>query len=449
MQNGSGLTTHREVVADIKAAAKEQAQRVRGASAASLLRSAREQISAARVNENEGDLRAALSAYTKAACLTAMFMDTTEFKQERHQGKKGVLTQDLMNFQRSEGQVLHEGMQRVEGKLAELSKIPARNDMEAENTDGVVVKSGGGSIADRLRALESAGLSTKVTSKRISRELHPSTPISPPSTTTPVFPEVPKSHPQRLSVHTLPTPMAPSTSTSSHGHGSPIASTSATPSPPSLVPVSSFGPPSPTSSASSSPQLPNLNINDFNHNFPSIDELDEMDGLGLSMPSTASAAVKPTTTGSSRHSYGSGRSPARPSQESQSPVPVTPMKAFPALPMDIAPRPSSTPIPSVDTFNSRPASPSLSRSPMSPTVPKKPSNLALNAGARSPLMPQVTPEKRELPTAFFPHTLHEFLKQNGRGVLILDVRPREQFDQAHIKSDAVVCIEPSVLLRHE
>ena len=99
MQNGYGSTTHREVVADIKAAAKEQAQRVRGASAASLLRSAREQISAARVNENEGDLRAALSAYTKAACLTTMFMDTTEFKQERHQGKKGILTQDLMKFQ--------------------------------------------------------------------------------------------------------------------------------------------------------------------------------------------------------------------------------------------------------------------------------------------------------------------------------------------------------------
>lgn len=99
MQNGYGPDTPHDVVADIKAAAKEQAQRVRGASATSLLRSAREQIQVARVNENEGDVRAALSAYTKAASLAAMFMETTEFKQERPPGKKGVLSQDLMKFQ--------------------------------------------------------------------------------------------------------------------------------------------------------------------------------------------------------------------------------------------------------------------------------------------------------------------------------------------------------------
>ena len=62
------------------------------------------------------------------------------------------------------------------------------------------------------------------------------------------------------------------------------------------------------------------------------------------------------------------------------------------------------------------------------------------------MIPQVTPEKRELPTAFFPHTLHEYLR-DGRSCLILDVRPREEFEKAHIKANAVVCIEPTVLLR--
>ncbi|KAJ3551115.1 hypothetical protein NM688_g4923 [Phlebia brevispora] len=446
MQNGYPQNTHREIVTDIKNAAKEQAQRVRGASAMSLLRTAREQILNASDKESEGDLRGALSAYTKAACLTQMFMETAEFRQEMQPGKKGVLTQDLMKFQQNESIRMKEGMQRVEGKLAELNRAAATREAESEDADGAVLKGGGGSIADRLRALQSAGLSTTVTSKRISRELHTTT--SPPaSAAAPISPEMHKTHAHKLSLQSLPSPMAPSTSTSSHGHGSPVASSSTSPSPPTLVPVSSFGPPSPTSSTSSSPRIPNLNINDFNHNFPSIDELDEMEGLKISLPTVPSAPVKSTMTGSSKHSYNSGRSPVRHyQQETQSPV--TPVKPFPALPMDIAPRPSSTPIPTVDAFISRPASPSLSRSPMSPTVPKKPSNLSLNAGARSPLIPQITPEKRELPTAFFPHTLHEFLQENP-SVLILDVRPRAQFELGHIKANAVVCIEPSILFREK
>jgi len=34
-------------------------------------------------------------------------------------------------------------------------------------------------------------------------------------------------------------------------------------------------------------------------------------------------------------------------------------------------------------------------------------------------------------------------------VLFLDVRTREEFDIQHIEGDAVVCIEPSVLLREK
>ena len=81
MQNGHSPAYH-ESVADIKTAAREQVLRVRGASATSLLRSAGEQIQLGKSSERDGDLRGALSAYTKAVSLTTMFMDTTEFKQE-------------------------------------------------------------------------------------------------------------------------------------------------------------------------------------------------------------------------------------------------------------------------------------------------------------------------------------------------------------------------------
>ena len=97
MQNGHA-SVNRESVAEIKAAAREQAQRVRGASATSLLRSAKEQVMQAKANEGEGDLRGALSAYTKAVALTTMFMETAEFKQEMQPGKKGTLVQDMMKF---------------------------------------------------------------------------------------------------------------------------------------------------------------------------------------------------------------------------------------------------------------------------------------------------------------------------------------------------------------
>jgi hypothetical protein len=98
MQNGPAPTP-RDTVSDIKAAAKEQVQKARGASATSLLRTARDQILLAKAKDGEGDLKGALSALTKAASLAAMFMDTPEFKHEMGSGKKGVLTLDFLTFQ--------------------------------------------------------------------------------------------------------------------------------------------------------------------------------------------------------------------------------------------------------------------------------------------------------------------------------------------------------------
>lgn len=98
MQNGHS-SPHHETVADIKAAAREQALKVRGASPTSLLRAARDQIQTSRALEGTGELRDALSALTKAVVLTSLFMECSEFKQEMQPGKKGVLTRDLLNFQ--------------------------------------------------------------------------------------------------------------------------------------------------------------------------------------------------------------------------------------------------------------------------------------------------------------------------------------------------------------
>ena len=98
MQNGHSSQVH-ETVAEIKTAAKEQALKVRGASATSLLRAARDQIQLARALEGTGELREALSALTKAASLTSMFMETSEFKVEMQPGKKGVLTKSFLEFQ--------------------------------------------------------------------------------------------------------------------------------------------------------------------------------------------------------------------------------------------------------------------------------------------------------------------------------------------------------------
>lgn len=64
------------------------------------------------------------------------------------------------------------------------------------------------------------------------------------------------------------------------------------------------------------------------------------------------------------------------------------------------------------------------------------------------MIPQITPpEKRELPNALFPAILRDYKNKPNFKVLILDVRTRQDFDAEHIRADAVVCIEPSVLLR--
>lgn len=98
MQNGS--TPHRDIIAEIKEAAKDTVLRAsRGVSATSLLASARNQIRQAQASEAEGDLKSAFGGYTKAASLVSMFLETGEFKLESQGAKKGSLYRDFSEFQ--------------------------------------------------------------------------------------------------------------------------------------------------------------------------------------------------------------------------------------------------------------------------------------------------------------------------------------------------------------
>jgi ubiquitin carboxyl-terminal hydrolase 8 len=188
------------------------------------------------------------------------------------------------------------------------------------------------------------------------------------------------------------------------------------------VSPSTLGPPSPSSSPSSSPRLPNINLSDFAQAFPSIDELDELHGLQLqSVPTGAGIDAAKASLDFSN-------------EGSSLPVPV---RSFPVLSVDPGPRPSSTPItPTISTLVSRPASPVH--------LSIKPSNLSLPS--KSPARP-----KSPLPVSniVYPKVLYEYMNQIGYKVLLLDVRTRAEFEKAHIRGDAVVCLEPSVLLREK
>lgn len=259
----------------------------------------------------------------------------------------------------------------------------------------------GGSIADRLRALQDNGLSLGQTKLRESSNL-PTPPISPnlPSHHT----NFPNGSPS----------IAPSSSTSNYSMHA-------------LVSPSTFGPPSPSSTPSSSPSnasvLNNYDITGFNQAFPSIDELDE--DPTFSLPSVPSGIGSNSVL------------PNKPRNGEPSPSALNSFRIYTA-PIE---RPSSTPItPTNHNFSSRPPSPNKS------TVPQKPSGLSngVTVMAGGPQKPtSVIPTKN---TAF-PKDLLGYIRDHN--VLVIDVRNRADFDREHIKANAIVCIEPSVLMREK
>lgn len=102
MQNGlssprfnKDLTT----VSEIKERARESVEKAaKGASAMSMIKSARNQALIAQECELGGDFRGALGAYIKAGALAKMVLDSAEFRAEAEPGKKGVLFHEFTDF---------------------------------------------------------------------------------------------------------------------------------------------------------------------------------------------------------------------------------------------------------------------------------------------------------------------------------------------------------------
>ncbi|KAH7914581.1 hypothetical protein BJ138DRAFT_1123351 [Hygrophoropsis aurantiaca] len=403
MQNGSANTNDRMTAAELKEKAKVEAQYAgKGVSAITLLNSARTQSQTAQVCENSGDLKGALSAFTRAGSFAQMFMDSAEFIAERQPGKRGVLHKEFVEFQKHEGSNLKQRVDNIQSKLTDLEKSTATSVDSSTSLDHSARKMGT-SIADRLKSLNNAGLSVSTT-KRFSREL-PNSPVVPTS------PDPQRSN--RFSAHLSSPPPHLS------GLSIPPAPSSSSPSPHAVVPPSSLGPPSPTSSDSSSPRVSNFNLSEFFQTFPSIDELDEFEGLRFpSVPQATGDSV------SSRWSTTSNEPGAEPSLFQFQRNHFLYYRLI--LAQDLKP-PALLPKPSIL---------GLSPSPLSP----KPTN---------PITSFVTPEKPPVPVSntIFPKTLYEYMNRPGLKTLLVDVRTRGEFEKEHIKTDAVVCLEPSVLMR--
>jgi len=143
MQNGFVAPNERLSISDIKEKAKEDARRhAKGISAISLLKAARNQSQVAQTNEDQGDLKGALSALLKAGSLAAMVMNSSEFAAESRQGKHGILYKEFVNFQKvcslvhiytfrliasnqHDGNNLKQRVEAIESKLTDLEKSAA------------------------------------------------------------------------------------------------------------------------------------------------------------------------------------------------------------------------------------------------------------------------------------------------------------------------------------
>ncbi|EKM81610.1 hypothetical protein AGABI1DRAFT_35800 [Agaricus bisporus var. burnettii JB137-S8] len=392
-------------VVDIKNRAKESVRKEASkGSAVSLIHVARDFILRAKEKETNGDLHGAFENYIKSATLLRMAMDSSEFKQEKG---KGVLRKAVQDFLSGVGSDLNSRTQSIEERIKSFESTRPSN---VDSDDKPVNQSSGGSIADRMRALQDHGLSISST-KRLPREV----------------PSLPLSSPRLPSTSTLLSSPPPSTLTSPTVPSHNPASIAALGPPPShtFVPTSSLGPPSPPSSPPTSPPSDAVDLSKFAHNFPSIHELEGT--LDFNLPSV------PTSISSK---------PSKPSVKDVQigDLPSPSSSHFGNLALHIE-RPSSTPItPTSNVFHSRPTSPTRVN------APHKPSGLSATATATADAVPPTAP-KIPIPhtNTAFPKDLQKYMHDHS--VLVIDVRNRADFDKEHVKAQAVVCIEPSVLLR--
>ncbi|KAM6497275.1 ubiquitin carboxyl-terminal hydrolase 4 [Amanita muscaria] len=369
-------------VAEIKAKAKDTVHRdARGASALSLIKTARSQMVLAKECESKSELKGALSAYIKAASLASLTVDSPEHTAER--GKGGAVRKEVQSF--------------IEEYASDMNARAAAIEEMLKNTEKQISPTAQKppSLQDRMRALQDQGLDIGMSSKRMSRDssIPPSSPLSPKRISTSI---PPSSNLALLSTLSPPTPI--SSTSSQH----------------TIVSPATLGPPSPSSSPSSSPLMENmksLDIAGFTQAFPSIDELNEDLMFNLPQPPKEIA---------------NGKTSKRDTATNEPPPIMPSIRDF--VPME---RPSSTPVPPVTTtFMSRPAS------PVKPSVPRKPSNLAGHVVAKPPI---------PMTNSAFPDALHHYM--HDFKVLLIDIRNRQDFHHEHIKANAIVCIEPYVLLR--
>jgi ubiquitin carboxyl-terminal hydrolase 8 len=317
--------------------------------------------------------------------------------------------------------------------LADSSFLPSEFPPQDERPNGKV----GALVADRLKMLNQNGVVDPV-AKRYSRELPAGITLS-----------------ASMSDTARPYRTLASLSTASS------ASSSATTSPHAIVPPSSLGPPSPTSSDSSSPRLSYFapTISEVAHNFPSIDELNEMDSINFRLPSVPRAHPTGSSISSRRSSI--SRSQANGTGEHST---LSSMRSFPVLSVDPGPRPSSTPItPMTNSFISHPGSPlpkpPLGSSPLSPTlmhpIPEYPMPSPFIEKTALPSMLSTSAVEKRIPsekpiihpsTTVSPKELYNYISHSVP-TLIIDIRTREAFEKAHIHSDSVICLEPSVIMR--
>ncbi len=273
------------------------------------------------------------------------------------------------------------------------------------------------SIKDRLRALQDSGLSIEQQPSKPTRELPP-----------PLL----SARNHQLSHQTSPMPSPPAVASSFS------SSTANSTSNHVFVSPTTLGPPSPPSplSPSNGTYLINDDLNGFNRAFPSVDELDNdptflIPSVPLTPPVHSSNAL-PTV-----NSIISKDNPQLFQNAEHSPLPF--FRNF-AVPIE---RPSSTPITPVNNAfaNSRPPSPTITKSAAS-NVPSKLSGLVNGV---SSVIPSTNKAPLPVKNIAFPKDLLIYLRDYT--VLLIDVRHRTEFDREHIRANAVVCIEPSVLLR--
>ncbi|KAF8194705.1 hypothetical protein BJ912DRAFT_1141524 [Pholiota molesta] len=111
-----------KTVAEIKINAKDDiSKEARGFAAATLIKTARAQMLAAKDQEGKGNLRAAFASYIKAATLTKMALDSPEYVQEA-KDKGTLIRMELDDFLKNDGRNISGQATAVEEKLKAIEK---------------------------------------------------------------------------------------------------------------------------------------------------------------------------------------------------------------------------------------------------------------------------------------------------------------------------------------